>query len=139
MGHNLIFTEMTKWLATPVNNAVDLATAAKNGIALTCYDELLRHGYSRRDLNWVIQTRTLSHRRQRNECLNVEESSRLLRVIRVQILAESVLGSEEKAKHWMMKSRRIFAGMSAKELIQLEQGAPLVEEALIQLDEGYFA
>ena len=72
----LLFVKLAQWLSTPINSAVDLAKVTQKGIALKCYDELLQHGYSRRDLNWVIQ---------------------------------------------------------------LEQGAPLVEEALIQLDEGYFA
>jgi putative toxin-antitoxin system antitoxin component (TIGR02293 family) len=139
LSGSLMFTKIAQWLSVPINHGVDLAKVAKNGLSLDCYDKLLKHGYSRRDLNWVIQPRTLSHRRQRNECLNVDESSRLLRVIRIQILAEAVLGDAQKAQRWMIKPRSLFSGMSAKELVQLEQGAPLVEEALIQLDEGYFA
>ena len=136
---SVIFTKIAQWLSLPIKSNIDLAKVAQSGVSLNCYDKLLKHGYSRRDLNWVIQPRTLSHRRQRNECLNVEESSRLLRVIRIQILAEAVLGDAQKAQRWMIKPRSMFSGMSAKALIQLEQGAPLVEEALIQLDEGYFS
>jgi uncharacterized protein (DUF2384 family) len=40
---------------------------------------------------------------------------------------------------WLNKPRKIFDGLSAIELIKTEPGASLVEETLIQLDEGYFA
>jgi putative toxin-antitoxin system antitoxin component (TIGR02293 family) len=45
----------------------------------------------------VIPSRTLQHRRSRREKLTVEESDRVLRVIRVLSLTESVFGSRERA------------------------------------------
>src|ERR1700733_2527959 len=49
----------------------------------------------------VIPSRTLQHRRSRREKLTVEESDRVLRLIRVLSQAESVYGSRERALAWL--------------------------------------
>jgi len=49
----------------------------------------------------VIPSRTLQHRRSRREKLTVEESDRVLRVIRVLSLTESIYGSRERALGWL--------------------------------------
>ena len=59
----------------------------------------------------VIPARTLQHRRFRPEKLTVEESDRVLRVIRLLPLAESVYGSRERALAWL---RRLHARLDGR-------------------------
>ena len=54
-------------------------------------------------------------------------------------MAEAVFGSREKAFLWLRKLRRAFGGTSAMELMRTETGGQLVEEALGQVDEEFFA
>lgn len=60
------------------------------------------------------------------------------RIAKITALAREVLGAE-KAADWLNKPRKLFDGLSAMELIKTESGASLVQEKLIQLDEGYIA
>lgn len=68
----------------------------------------------------------------------VDEAETALRIAKITVLAQEVLGAE-KAIDWLNKPRKIFDGLSAMELIKTESGASLVQEKLIQLDEGYIA
>lgn len=87
----------------------------------------------------VIPQRTLKHRRIRKENLNRKESDRAIRTARILALAQRVLGSAERALRWMRESKRRFAGRTPLDLCVTGAGAQLVEEMLIQIDEGMFA
>ncbi|MDO8342154.1 MAG: MbcA/ParS/Xre antitoxin family protein [Cellvibrio sp.] len=68
----------------------------------------------------------------------VDEAETTLRIAKITALAQEVLGAE-KATDWLNKPRKVFDGLSAMELIKIDSGASLVQEKLIQLDEGYIA
>lgn len=68
----------------------------------------------------------------------VDEAETAHRIVKITALAQKVLGAE-KATDWLNKPRKVFDGLSAMELIKTESGASLVQEKLIQLDEGYIA
>jgi putative toxin-antitoxin system antitoxin component (TIGR02293 family) len=61
----------------------------------------------------IIPSRTLQHRRSRREKLTVEESDRVLRVIRVLSLTESVYGSRQPALEWLRKPNARLDGRNA--------------------------
>ena len=86
----------------------------------------------------IIPLRTLQHRRARREKLTVEESDRVLRVIRVLSLAESVYGSRERALAWLRKSHARLDGRPPLSLLNTDTGSRIVEELLVQIDEGMF-
>jgi putative toxin-antitoxin system antitoxin component (TIGR02293 family) len=86
----------------------------------------------------VIPARTLQHRRSRREKLTVEESDRVLRVIRVLSLAESVYGSRERALAWLRRLHARLDGRTPLSLLKTDTGSRIVEELLIQIDEGMF-
>lgn len=86
----------------------------------------------------IIPLRTLQHRRSRREKLTVEESDRVLRVIRVISLAESVFGGRDKALAWMRKPHSRLNGRPPLSLLNTDTGSRIVEETLIQIDEGMF-
>lgn len=86
----------------------------------------------------IIPQRTLQHRRSRREKLTVEESDRVLRAIRVLSLAESVYGSREWALTWLRKPHARLDGRAPLSLLKTDTGSRIVEELLIQIDEGMF-
>jgi putative toxin-antitoxin system antitoxin component (TIGR02293 family) len=60
----------------------------------------------------------------------------VLRVIRVLSLAESVCGSRERALEWLRKPQ--LEGRSPLSLLKTDTGSRIVEDQLIQIDEGMF-
>lgn len=120
-------------LKTPL----DVVRVSREGIVTSAVDLLVDQGFNRRDLDWIIPLRTLTHRREKGQKLTTDETERWLRAAKISALAQEVLGAD-KAMAWLNKPRKVFDGLSAMELIKAEPGASLVEETLIQLDEGYF-
>ena len=86
----------------------------------------------------VIPFRTLQHRRSRREKLTIEESDRVVRVIRALSLAGSVYGGHERALAWLRKPHPRLDGRTPLSLLKTDTGARIVEELLIQIDEGMF-
>lgn len=130
---------MSRMLDTPVESALDLARLNREGVSPESVDILLDRGFTRRELDWIAPSRTLSHRRHKGERLKAHETGRLLRMLKIHVMAETVLGSRAQALSWLRKTRRTFGGANAMELMRTEIGGQLVEENLIRLDEGYFA
>jgi putative toxin-antitoxin system antitoxin component (TIGR02293 family) len=86
----------------------------------------------------VIPSRTLQHRRSRREKLTMEESDRVLRIIRVLSSAEAVYGGRERALAWLRKPQARLEGRSPLSLLKTDTGSRIVEETLIQIDEGMY-
>jgi putative toxin-antitoxin system antitoxin component (TIGR02293 family) len=100
---------------------------------------LLTLGLERSEIHdAVIPARTLQHRRSRREKLTVEESDRVLRVVRVLSSADCVYGNRERALAWLRKPHARLEGRSPLSLIKTDTGSRIVEELLIQIDEGMF-
>jgi len=90
-------------------------------------------------LEVVIPPRTLKHRRQRQEPLSIEESVRLVRVVRMSELAVKVYGDREDGRKWLLSRMRRFDERTALSMLRTEAGEHAVQEFLIQIDEGMFA
>jgi len=90
-------------------------------------------------LEVVIPARTLKHRRQRQEPLNLDESDRLARVARIYELAVKVYGDREGGRKWLCGKKDRFDEKTALVMLRTEAGEEAVEEFLYQIDEGVFA
>jgi putative toxin-antitoxin system antitoxin component (TIGR02293 family) len=98
---------------------------------------LLTLGLERSEIHdTVIPARTLQHRRSRREKLTLEESDRVLRIVRILSSAESVYGNRARALAWLRKPHPRLEGRSALSLAKTDTGSRIVEELLIQIDEG---
>jgi putative toxin-antitoxin system antitoxin component (TIGR02293 family) len=86
----------------------------------------------------VIPLRTLKHRRQRQEALNLDESDRLARVAKMYELAVKVYGDREDGRKWLCGKKSRFDDRTALEMLRTETGEHAVREFLIQIDEGMF-
>jgi putative toxin-antitoxin system antitoxin component (TIGR02293 family) len=133
------FAILEQLLAARVRNDADLAELAQERVDVDVIDRLGAQGLKADELAFIIPRRTLTHRRQQHERLSTEESDRAIRLARIVAQANTAFGNAEKAMRWLRNAQSRFAGRNALEMAGTEHGARLVEEALVQIDEGYFA
>ena len=126
-------------LDVPIHHPFSLVALNREGVVPELVDVLIDRGFTRRELDWIVPARTLAYRRRKRERLKPGETDRFLRAVKILAMAEAVFGSREKAFLWLRKLRRAFGGTSAMELMRTETGGQWVEEALGQVDEGFFA
>jgi putative toxin-antitoxin system antitoxin component (TIGR02293 family) len=108
-------------------------------LAPSVIKRLLMMGLRRSEIDeTVIPSRTLQHRRSRREKLTLEESDRVLRIVRVLSFAEAVYGNRERALAWLRKPHARLEERAPLSLIKTDTGSRIVEELLIQVDEGMF-
>lgn len=91
------------------------------------------------DMAWIISTRSLKRRKVDKALLTASETGRFLQWLRLRASAEIVFGDADKAQRWMIQPLSVFKGMSATEIMKTGVGSELIDEALMQIDSGYFA
>lgn len=129
-----------QWIGEHPKSEFDFARYAESGLPTEVVRIMAGHGLTATEIDsLVIPQRTLKHRRSKRQRLSPEESDRAIRVARVLGRASSVFGDEEKALRWMRRPAARFDGRSPMQMLTTEAGGRLVEEALIQIDEGMFA
>jgi putative toxin-antitoxin system antitoxin component (TIGR02293 family) len=133
-------TQIGDWLG--VQHTVtdsDLLTIVENRLAPAVINRLVALGFERSEIDdIVIPARTLQHRRSRREKLTIEESDRVLRITRVLSAAEATYGSRERALAWLRRPIPRLGNRSPLSLLKTDTGTRIVEETLIQIDEGMF-
>jgi putative toxin-antitoxin system antitoxin component (TIGR02293 family) len=114
--------------------------SVERGVPLSALEEFSNYsGIPLKELlEVVIPLRTLKHRRQRKEPLNLEESDRLGRVARIYELAVHVYGDREDGKEWLLEPKDRFDQKTSLAMLRSTAGERAVEEFLIQIDEGMF-
>lgn len=128
------------WLGQSIKNESELAQVVRRRIPTQIVSTFVAQGLTKDEFHdVVIPLRTFKHRKTRAEDLSVDESDKALRMARVLSLAEDVFSSREKALAWMRKPKKRFSGETPMHMLQTEAGARLVEQMLIQVDEGMFA
>lgn len=120
-----------------VSSEADLARLVDHGIRLSVLGHVERAGFSKQEIErFIIPARTLRHRKSRREPLTLDESDRLVRLTRIQALAEDVFGNAEKANRWLRQSLGILDGKSPLDVARSEAGARVVEQILAKIDWG---
>jgi putative toxin-antitoxin system antitoxin component (TIGR02293 family) len=136
---------IAEWLGAEPRTDFELAQIVRRGLPLRTQAIFLSHGMTKDEFHRiVIPLRTFRHRLERlnkglDELLSPDESDKAVRAARVMALAERVFANRDKALAWMRKAKKRFEGETPMQMIQTEAGARLVEQMLIQLDEGMFA
>jgi putative toxin-antitoxin system antitoxin component (TIGR02293 family) len=124
-------------LGREVTSDADLAQLVQAGIPEQAVAAVQGRSFSDREIErFVIPARTRRHRRQRKQPLTIEESDRLVRLARVQALAEDVFGDAEKAGQWLRQGLGILNGQAPLELARTEAGIRVVEQVLGRIDWG---
>jgi putative toxin-antitoxin system antitoxin component (TIGR02293 family) len=128
------------WLGRkPPATDSDILRIVEGRLATSVIKRLTALGLERVEIDQtIIPARTLQHRRSRREKLTMEESDRVLRMIRLLSSAEAIYGSRERALAWMRKSQPRLDGRTPLSLLTTDTGSRIVEELLIQIDEGMY-
>lgn len=137
---NTAHAQIGNWLGLhPSATEGEILRIVEGRLAPSVIKRLAALGMERAEIDAVvIPSRTLQHRRSRREKLTVEESDRVLRVIRVLSLTESVYSSRERALAWLRKPHARLDGRTPLSLLKTDTGSRIVEELLVQIDEGMF-
>jgi putative toxin-antitoxin system antitoxin component (TIGR02293 family) len=124
-------------LGADVASEADLARLVHRRIRLGVLGHIQKAGFSRQEIDdLIIPARTLRHRKAKREPLSIEESDRLVRLARIQALAEDVFQDIDKANRWLREELGILDGKSPLEVARTEAGARLIEQLLAKLDWG---
>jgi putative toxin-antitoxin system antitoxin component (TIGR02293 family) len=137
---NAANTQIGDWLGVqaPVSEA-EILRIVERRLTPAVIKRLISLGLERGEIDAVIiPQRTLQHRRSRREKLTVDESDRVLRAIRVLSLAEAIYGSRERALAWLRKPNPRLDDRVPLSLLKTDTGSRIVEELLVQIDEGMF-
>lgn len=124
-------------LGTDVASEADLARIVSRGIRLAVLPYVARAGFSKQEIeHFIIPARTLRHRRAKREPLSIEESDRVVRLARIQSLAEDVFGDVDKANRWLREGLGVLDGKPPLEVARTESGVRLIEQVLAKIDWG---
>ena len=126
----------------PVRSMDDLAQQVRFGLPASTVERLagtlsLHRSQVAERLN--IPLRTLSRRLAMKSRLTHDESDRAMRMARVVALAKDVLGSEEKASHWLSNPNRALGGSKPFDQLDTEPGVRSVEEVLYGIAYGMYS
>ena len=131
---------LREWLGPRVESELGLASLAERGLPLTTVSRMTRHGLTRDEVHsLVIHRRTFKHRKSNKQKLSQEESDRAIRAARLLSRAQATLGDAASALQWMRQPKARFQGRTPLQMMVTEAGGRLVEEMLLQIDEGMFA
>ena len=118
----------------------ELAYIVEKRLPVTTIKSLVRGGLSDAEVyQLIVPRRTLAHRIARHQPLSKQESDKAVRVARITAMAEQVFGEPERAWRWLRKPQQRFDGKAPIDMLATEAGARLVEEMLVQIDQGIFA
>jgi putative toxin-antitoxin system antitoxin component (TIGR02293 family) len=124
-------------LGSQVSSDADLARVVDQGMRVS----VLRHvgvaGFSKQEIeHFVIPARTLRHRTAKKERLTLDESDRVIRLTRIQSVAEDVFGDTDKANKWLRQRLGLLDGKAPLDVARTDAGARVVEQILAKIDWG---
>jgi putative toxin-antitoxin system antitoxin component (TIGR02293 family) len=124
-------------LGEDVASDADLARLVHRRIPLRVLTLIKRIGFSDQEIwRYIIPARTQRHRKAKKERLTVEESDRLVRLTRIQAVAEDVFGDAERGNRWLREPLGILDNKAPLEIAQTDSGARVVEQLLAKIDWG---
>ena len=128
------------WLGTQVGSEQTIVHLVEGGLPTKVIKHLIERGLTRNEVfDVIIPLRTWKHRKSRRQPLSRDESERAVRAARILARAQAVLGDEKSALDWLRAPKRRFEGRSPLQMLSTETGGRLVEQMLVQIDEGMFA
>jgi putative toxin-antitoxin system antitoxin component (TIGR02293 family) len=128
------------WLGTQAGSEQKVVRLVENGLPTRVINHLLDRGLSRGEVfDIIIPLRTWKHRKSRRQPLSRAESERAVRAAKILARAQAVMGDEQSALEWLRTPKRRFEGRTPIQMLSTEAGGRLVEQMLIQIDQGLFA
>jgi putative toxin-antitoxin system antitoxin component (TIGR02293 family) len=127
-----------KTLDTKVSSQRDLITAVRRGLRISAVDAVIEEldvPRARVLPTLGIARRTMERRKHKGRLLP-EESERVYRLAKILAFAESVLGSREKARHWLSTPNRALGSVTPLSMLETEAGADEVSNVLGRIEYG---
>lgn len=139
-NHATWFENVGQWLGASPDSEFDLARLAEDRLPTGVIRVMTDHGLTSEEVHsLVIPERTLKHRKRRRERLSRAESDKAIRTARLLARAQSIFGSQKMALLWMRQAKQRFGGRTPLDVLSTEASGRLIEEMLVQIDEGMFA
>ncbi len=142
-------------MSVATTNAEIISVLGVKGRPSVNFDSIIRKGFSIEALDRFKKTfqmdeetlacsigvsrKTLQRKRKRNahERLNVEESNRLFRVLRILTMATETFGGDKKiAAEWMQEPQYGLGGMTPLKMLETDAGTEKVESLLLHMQYG---
>lgn len=130
-----------KTLGKRVSSQQDLITAVRRGLRTSTVDAVIEElDVPRTEVlpTLRIARRTMERRKVTGRLLP-EESERVYRLAKILAFAESVLGSKEKARHWLNAPNRALGNVSPLSLLETEAGTDEVTNILGRIEFGVYS
>lgn len=128
------------WLGAEASSDQKVIRLIEDGLPTAVINHLIDRGLTRKEVfDTIIPLRTWKHRKTKRQSLSREESERAIRTAKILARAQAVMGDEEAALDWLRTSKRRFEGKTPLQMLSTEAGGRLVEQMLIQIDQGMFA
>ena len=128
------------WLGTDPGSEQNVVRLVESGLPTRVINHLIDRGLTRNEVfDVIIPLRTWKHRKSRRQSLSKEESERAIRTAKILARAQSVMGDQQSALDWLRTAKRRFEGRTPIQMLSTEAGGRLVEQMLIQIDQGMFA
>lgn len=127
-------------LGNVIGSPLDWVEALEHGFPPASVDAAIAAGILTQGEadEYVIPRRTLSHRRQKNQRLTLEESDRLARIARLTARAAETFGDGTEAYAWLREPNGGLGGARPLDLLKSGEGAILVEQILTRIDHGVY-
>jgi putative toxin-antitoxin system antitoxin component (TIGR02293 family) len=120
-----------------VRSQADLASVVRARLPLRVLRNLAEAGFGPSEIETlIIPERTRRHRAQKGQPLTVEESDRVVRLLRIQTLAEETFGSPDKAAGWLRRPLGELGAEAPLFVAQTGAGARVIETILGQIAWG---
>ena len=131
-------------LKREITSELDLAELVRAGLPASALDHMLDQlaevvGSQAAIYQVVGSVRTLQRKRAAHSTLSTEESDRLARLARVLAQAEQSLGSQEKARRWLVKPNRALSGRTPLSLVDSDAGTLAVVRELGRIEHGVYS
>lgn len=128
-------------LGKRVSSQQDLIAAVRRGLRTSTIDAVMEEldAPSAEVLPALRIARRTMERRKASGRLLPQESERVYRLAKVLAFAESVLGTKEKARHWLNAPNRALGSVSPFSLLETEAGADEVANVLGRIEHGVFS
>ena len=130
-----------KTLGKRVSSQQDLISAVRRGLRTSTIDAVIKELDTPRAevLPTLRIARRTMERRKLTGRLLPEESERVYRLAKILALAESVLGTREKARHWLNAPNRALGNVSPFSLLETEAGTDEVTNVLGRIEFGVYS
>jgi putative toxin-antitoxin system antitoxin component (TIGR02293 family) len=119
------------------NSELGLAEAVRDGLPFAALDRLIATGVvdEREVETYFIPRRTLYARRHK-ATLSREQSDIVVRLARIQAIADEVFGERGEAHAWLRESNGALGNQPPLALLDTEEGGRLVEAVLGRIAHG---